>query len=64
LRFIIDYNFGGNVGDFSFHWTMTCANDVIEGELANAVPEPGTMLLFGAGLISLVSVSRKKKNIQ
>jgi hypothetical protein len=49
-----------DVDVFGFHWTMTCANDVIEGAAAAPVPEPATMLLLGTGLIGLAGASRKK----
>lgn len=48
--------------DVGFHWTMQCGNDVIEGK-ANApapVPEPGTMILLGTGLIGLAGYGRKR----
>ena len=45
--------------DFSlaFHWTMGCANDVIEGVVS--APEPSTMLLLGGGLLTLFGFRRK-----
>lgn len=49
--------------DLAFRWTMTCANDVIEGEAnwnPNPVPEPGTMLMFGLGLLGIGAVGRKR----
>ncbi len=47
----------GDPANFAIHWSMTCANDVVEGP---AVPEPTTMLLFGVGLIGLAGLGRKK----
>ncbi|MCF8092154.1 MAG: PEP-CTERM sorting domain-containing protein [Desulfotignum sp.] len=48
--------------DLGFHWAMTCANDVIEGGIHKAaVPEPGTMLLLGLGIMGLGAVGRKKR---
>jgi hypothetical protein len=48
--------------DLGFHWTMTCANDVMEGGISNsaAVPEPGTMLLLGMGIAGLGAAGRKR----
>ena len=42
-----------------FHWAMQCGNDVIEG--STPVPEPGTMLLLGSGLLGLVGFRKKLK---
>ena len=47
--------------NLGFHWTMTCGNDVIEGGVTadggggggSEVPEPGTLLLAGLGLVGL-----------
>jgi PEP-CTERM motif len=55
---IVDPNSAINLG---FHWTMTCGNDVIEGGITSdgggggggEVPEPGTLLLAGLGLVGL-----------
>ncbi|MBN1841875.1 MAG: PEP-CTERM sorting domain-containing protein [Deltaproteobacteria bacterium] len=44
--------------ELGFHWTMTCANDVIEG--AAPVPEPATMLLLGTGLVCFAGFGRKR----
>jgi len=41
-----------------FHWTMECGNDA--GDVPGPVPEPGTMLLLGSGLIGLICLGRKK----
>jgi len=43
------------------HWTMFCGNDVVELEVGQPVPEPGTMLLVGCGLIGLAVFRRKFK---
>lgn len=46
--------------DVGFHWTMQCGNDVIEGTAHVPVPEPGTMILLGSGLIGLAGYARKR----
>ncbi len=49
--------------DLGFHWTMTCANDVIQGGIHKAaVPEPATMLLLGLGIAGLGAAGRKRIN--
>jgi hypothetical protein len=45
--------------DLGLRWTMTCANDIIEGSAP--VPEPATMLLFGAGLAGVAGLRLRKK---
>jgi len=49
---------GWDFDTLAFHWTMTCGNDVIEGQ-TSPVPEPASMLLFGAGLIGLAGLRRR-----
>ena len=52
---------GLNLGNhWAFVWgTGTCGNDAFAGEIR--VPEPGMMLLLGAGLIGLTGLRRKFK---
>ncbi len=40
-----------------YHWTYSCANDVIEG----SVPVPPSLLLLGTGLIGLVGFRKTKR---
>jgi hypothetical protein len=62
LRFTINYSGWGIKDKFGLRWTMTCGNDVIEGEdPPTSTPEPATMLLLGSGLLSLVGLRRKFK---
>lgn len=57
--FILDDTIIDLSDGFSFFFaTAECGNDVIHGVV---VPEPGTMLLFGAGLLGFSAFARRKE---
>ena len=45
----------GPDGSFIAHFTQECGNDVIMGQ----VPEPGTLILLGMGLLGISAMGRK-----
>jgi hypothetical protein len=70
LKAHLDFNPGGENGNFWQTYLLNggldtsfaaaiCANDIIEGHVTPAVPEPSTWLLFGSGLAGLVVWRRK-----
>jgi len=61
-------DFGLNLSDHYgeslnvFYSVATCANDYIEGTYTlTSTPEPGTLSIFGLGLIGLIGFGRKRK---
>ncbi|MRR55635.1 MAG: PEP-CTERM sorting domain-containing protein [Deltaproteobacteria bacterium] len=42
---------------------MTCGNDTIEGGASAPVPEPGTLLLLGGGLLGLAFYTKRRTKI-
>lgn len=49
--------------DLGLHWTMLCANDVVEGSIpGNPVPEPGTLALFAIGALGLAGAGRRRRS--
>lgn len=57
------YTFGNglNVGDsFEIAWGLTCGNDVVQ----TPVPEPGTMMLLGMGLLGMAVYGKRRSNKQ
>lgn len=52
--------YGG--GPITLHWTMNCGNDYLNHtSTPTSVPEPGTLILLGSGLIGLAWTMRRKK---
>jgi len=49
--------------DFISHFTMQCGNDNLMGMGTTPVPEPSTLVLLCSGLIGLVFLNRRRKNI-
>jgi hypothetical protein len=60
---ITDYGLLGN--DFALSWAMTCANDVIQGQVTGvaAVPEPSTwaMMILGFAGVGFMGYRRTRK---
>lgn len=57
----VDLGFlGSDIHNFTAHFTMQCGNDDLMGQHYDPIPEPGTLLLLGAGLIGLLALGRKR----
>ncbi|MDA3915440.1 MAG: PEP-CTERM sorting domain-containing protein [Deltaproteobacteria bacterium] len=53
---MIEATLSATRGDFIFE------SATLNGEGTNPIPEPGTMVLFGIGLLGLAGITRKKTN--
>jgi hypothetical protein len=48
-------------GDISrYLWITPIGNNGVQGQVAYSIPEPGTMILLGTGLIGLAGYGRKR----
>ncbi len=48
--------------EFYTHFTMGCGNDNLIGQGAAPVPEPGTMVLLGFGMVGLAIYGKRRMN--
>jgi hypothetical protein len=56
----VDLSFLAPGTEFYAHFTQQCGNDNIMGHGNTPIPEPGTMLLFGTGLLGLAGLGKKR----
>ena len=62
ITYVLDFTNLGLGNEFGLHWTMKCGNDIIEGlDPLAPVPEPGTIVLLGAGLVGLAGILHRRK---
>ena len=56
----------GNAEDYEVHFTLDCGNDLLEVSgfaPTQAIPEPGTIAIIGAGLAFAAGIARKRLNM-
>ncbi|OHB32661.1 MAG: hypothetical protein A2X84_02320 [Desulfuromonadaceae bacterium GWC2_58_13] len=56
----LDLSFLGHGTGFTAHFTMECGNDNLMGRGVTPAPEPGTLILLGAGLVGLLAWRRSR----
>ena len=66
---MVDLSFllGIDAETITYHFTMGCGNDNLMGQsdgIPGTVPEPGTMVLFGFGILGFACATRKKLNLE
>lgn len=60
LRFTLSYA-GFADKALGLRFTYSCGNDIVQGEVPAAVPEPGTLALMGLGLGGLALAYRRRR---
>ncbi len=53
----LDSKLSAGMLDLSARWTMTCANDVLQGRFS--IPEPSALLMLGLGLTAMAGLRRR-----
>lgn len=49
-----------DISTLDAHWTMSCGNDAVDGEVS-LVPEPSILLLMSTGMVGLLGVAGRRR---